>query len=109
MYGHCELLRPQRGSVTPNGPVCGSPRTGPVVSTSSAVAAGRHLVLRRVAAPGLCTGQLTDSSGWRDTDARSHDRERRSSGRDMAIESTPTEPVLVIMGVSGGGKSTVAG
>jgi gluconokinase/shikimate kinase len=27
----------------------------------------------------------------------------------MAIKSTPPEPVLVIMGVSGGGKSTVAG
>ena len=27
----------------------------------------------------------------------------------MALQDTPTEPVLVIMGVSGGGKSTVAG
>ena len=27
----------------------------------------------------------------------------------MAVQSPPTEPVLVIMGVSGGGKSTVAG
>jgi gluconokinase/shikimate kinase len=27
----------------------------------------------------------------------------------MAFQSTPIEPVLVIMGVSGGGKSTVAG
>src|SRR3954447_1646679 len=37
------------------------------------------------------------------------ERERRLSGRDMAFHSTPIEPVLVIMGVSGVGKSTVAG
>ena len=31
------------------------------------------------------------------------------SGRDMAFQSTLTEPVLVLMGVSGSGKSSVAG